>query len=157
MADGHISVSLESGLAYQFPVDKARGFRNMFTHLMARIGWRFNPALELGLVAGEDAFHEKPESNVDTDNINDYGGVVGYTYGFVGGYMRLAIGSSRIQPLAQTTVAFTNKAVILDFGLGLRASILPRVEAYLVPSYMMHLRGDVSSKLGIQYGVTIRL
>ena len=87
-----------------------RSMRNMFTHIAARIGYRFNGHFEIGLVAGEDAFHEVPGPRVDVDRISDYGGVVAYTYGYVGPYARIAFGAAALQPVTDLTVAFSNAA-----------------------------------------------
>ncbi len=152
----HVAFAIESGLGYQFPADNANGFRNMFTHLTVRLGYRFSPRVELGVVAGQEAFHERPSSKVDVEKIADYGGVVGITYGYAGGYLRLALSENHFQPIVQTTVGFTSAAPLIDVGIGVRSSLFPAVEMYLLPMVTMHLKSETSTKLGIHYGMAVR-
>jgi hypothetical protein len=150
------ALSLESGFAYQFPVDQAKSMRNMFTHIAFRLGYRVSSFLELGAFGAQDAFHEHPGPEVDTARIADYGGVVGYVYGSFGVYSRMVFGSRSLQPLAQMSVGFTNTAAISDIGIGVRAYVFSRLQLTVLPTVTMHWKNEVSTKIGIQYGMMLR-
>ncbi|MCB2205412.1 hypothetical protein KQI65_11750 [bacterium] len=148
-------LSTESGIAYQFPQDNARGLRNMFTHVVFRLGYRVSSSLELGVVVGQDAFHETPGDDVDVARISDYGGVVGYTYGYVGPYLRWNIGSAMLQPFLQTSAAFSDSAPVVEAAFGARYQVFRNVNVYAAPAVLLHMQSDVSSKFGIHYGVQV--
>lgn len=149
-------VSTESGFAYQLPRDTRKPLRNMFTHIAVRVGYRISRVVEAGVLAGQDAFNERPAGNVDIDRISEYGGVVGYTYAYVGPYVRVTPWSGVVQPVAQLSAGFTDKGTAAEFGLGVRATLLSAVDFYLLPTVMMHLRSDQSTKLGLVYGASVR-
>jgi hypothetical protein len=151
-----LAISLESGVAYQMPGDDIRPMRNMFTHLAFRAGYRFSSAFEAGLVAGQEAFNERPGDNVDIDRITDFGGVVAYTYGYIGAYARYTPGHTLIQPLIQASAAFTDAAALTEISAGIRAAIHPHLSVYLAPSFMVHFQSSASSKIGVHYGAEVR-
>lgn len=152
----NLRLSTESGLAYQFPTDRVQPLSNMFTHIGVRIGYQVSQSLELGVIIGEEAFHEYPAADVDVNRIAEYGGVVGMTYGFAGPYLRyfghvLGYGS-----ITQATLAFTHDAAIADIGYGLSAELFPQVDLFLIPTVTAHFRNQISTKLGFQYGLRAR-
>lgn len=151
-----IAISAESGAAYQLPRDAAQSFRNMFTHIALRVGYRLTRDLELGVVVGQDAFHERPGPDVDIDRINNYGGVVAYTYGYVGTYARYAPWRGMLQPLMQVAAGLTDRGTLLEGGLGLRAQVVRQVEVFLLPTVTMHVRSLLSTKIGFSYGASLR-
>lgn len=151
-----IAISAESGAAYQLPRDAAQSFRNMFTHIALRVGYRLTRDLELGVVVGQDAFHERPGPEVDIDRINNYGGVVAYTYGYVGTYARYAPWRGVLQPLVQASAGLTDKGTMLEGGLGLRALVFRQIEVFLIPTVAMHVRSRLSTKIGFSYGASLR-
>ena len=151
-----IAISVESGAAYQLPRDAAQSFRNMFTHIALRVGYRLTRDLELGVVVGQDAFHERPGPEVDIDRINNYGGVVAYTYGYVGTYARYAPWRGVLQPLVQASAGLTDKGTMLEGGLGLRALVFRQIEVFLIPTVAMHVRSRLSTKIGFSYGASLR-
>jgi len=148
-------LSTESGVAVQFPEDNARTFRNMFTHVVFRFGYQLSRSIELGIVVGQDAFHEKPGDDVDIERISDYGGVVGYTYGYVGPYLRWLLGSGGVQPFLQLSTAFSDRAPVAEAAFGVRMEILRSIDIYLAPAAMFHLQSDASAKFGIHYGAQV--
>jgi hypothetical protein len=151
-----IAISAESGAAFQLPRDAAQSFRNMFTHIALRVGYRLTRELELGVVVGQDAFHERPGPEVDIDRINNFGGVVAYTYGYVGTYARYAPWHGALQPLVQVAAGLTDKGTLLEGGLGLRAQVVRQVEVFLLPTVAMHVRSLLSTKIGFSYGASLR-
>ena len=153
---GDIALSIESGVAYQLPADNAQPMRNMFTHLAFRVGYRFSSTLEAGLLAGQEAFNQKPGDDVDIEQIPNYGGVVAYSFGYVGGYARFTPGASMVQPVIQLSAGITDVAFLAEAGAGVRASIHPHLDVYLVPSLVMHFRSELSTKIGIHYGASVR-
>ncbi len=150
------SAGIESGISYQFPADAAKGLRNMFTHVAFRAGVRIVSWLEIGIVAGQDAFHEYPGANVDIDQIANYGGVVAWTYGYAGPYVRLIPGSRTLAPFVQFSTVWSDAATAAELAGGLRIAIWPQVEAYFGPAVLAHLRDDISTKIGIHYGMSVR-
>jgi len=150
-----IAVSTESGLAFQFPVDSRKSLRHMFTHAAVRVGYRFSPLFEAGLLGGQDSFHERPAPNVDIERISDYGGVVAYTYGYIGPYLRLRFGGGAVQPFAQAAALFTNKATVVEAGFGAAMQVFRTVQLHLIPTVMSHLKSEVSTKVGLQYGIGV--
>lgn len=154
--EGAIVSGLESGVAYQFPADNARALRNMFTHVVFRLGYRFSPRWETGLIIGQEAFHEVPRPEVDIDRITDYGGVVGYTYGYAGAYLRWTIGSSFIHPFIEIATGFSSSAPLAEFAAGVKAEIFRNLEVYVSPAAFVHLKSDPSTKIGLHYGMSVR-
>jgi hypothetical protein len=150
------SAGIESGLSYQFPSDAAKGFRNMFTHMAFRAGIRVTRWMELGIVAGQDAFHEYPSDNVDVEKISDFGGVVAWTYGYAGPYVRLLASSRHVMPFLQLSAVWSDAATGAELTAGIRAALLPQIEAYIGPTVFSHFRNDVSTKIGLHYGMTVR-
>ncbi|MCZ7556598.1 MAG: hypothetical protein M5R41_09370 [Bacteroidia bacterium] len=150
------SAGIESGLSYQFPADQAKGFRNMFTHMAFRAGMRVTRWMEVGIVAGQDAFHEYPANNVDIEKISDFGGVVAWTYGYAGPYVRLLASSGALMPFVQASAVWSDAAAGAEVTAGLRAALLPQIEAYIGPSLFSHFRSEVSTKVGLHYGMTVR-
>ncbi|MBN1449044.1 MAG: hypothetical protein JXA28_14025 [Bacteroidetes bacterium] len=151
-----IVLGLESGIGYQLPVDEAKSLRNLFTHLVLRIGYRLSSSWEIGVLAGQDAFHEKPGIDVDIDRITDYGGVIASTYGYFGPYLRWTTGHGILQPFFQVSAAWSDAAMLGETAFGLRTDIMRDVEIYLAPAAMFHLKSTPSTKLGIHYGTTVR-
>ncbi|MDT8324903.1 MAG: hypothetical protein RRA94_12385, partial [Bacteroidota bacterium] len=149
-------LSTESGVAYQLPGDNVRALRNMFTHVVLRLGYRVTQRLELGLVIGQDAFHETPGPDVDVDRIADYGGVVGYTYGYAGPYLRWFTGGGTLQPFVQVSAAFSDSAPLAEAAFGLRAQVFRQLDLYLAPAALFHLKSETSTKLGIHYGIQVQ-
>ncbi|MBL0174084.1 MAG: hypothetical protein IPP94_02275 [Ignavibacteria bacterium] len=149
------TASTESGFAYQFPIDQKKSLRNMFTHVAVRIGYRVSRRLEIGIVGGQDSFHEYPGPLVDIDRITDYGGVVPYTTGYVGAYTRVLMGSGDVQPVAQFAVAYSNVSTITEIGFGARMTLFRRVQLFVIPSAVSHLKSTVSTKIGIHYGIGV--
>ncbi len=149
-------VSTESGVAYQLPGDNARTMRNMFTHVVLRLGYRVSRSVEIGVVVGQDAFHETPGPDVDVDRIADYGGVVGYTYGYAGPYLRWRMGDSMLQPFLQVSAAFSDTAPLAEAAFGLQVQVFRQVDLYLAPAALLHLRDETSTKLGIHYGIQVQ-
>lgn len=152
---GRISISTESGFAYQFPVDQKKSLRHMFTHIGIRVGYRISHALELGIMGGQDSFHETPGPQVDVDRINEYGGVVAYTYGYVGPYARLTLGGSTVQPIIHASAAFSNVSTITEIGIGVRVMLFHNIGVFAVPSAVSHLKSEVSTKIGVHYGIGV--
>ncbi len=150
------AVSMESGLAYQTPVDKAKALRNMFTHVALRVGYRVFSWLEAGVVAGQDAFHEKPAANVDIDRISDFGGVVGMTYGYAAPYLRYLPGNTPMSFFAQGSAVFSDAATAVEVAAGLRIALWRQVDGYIGPAMMTHLKHQRSTKFGLHYGMTVR-
>jgi hypothetical protein len=150
------SAGIESGLSYQFPADAAKGFRNMFTHVAFRAGLRVTRWMELGVVAGQDAFHEYPSDNVDVEKISDFGGVVAWTYGYAGPYVRLLTSSRSFMPFLQLSAVWSDAAAGAELTAGIRAVLLPQIEAYIGPTVFSHFRSEVSTKIGLHYGMTVR-
>ncbi|MDH7515349.1 MAG: hypothetical protein QHI48_05720 [Bacteroidota bacterium] len=148
-------VSTESGLAFQFPVDRKKSLRHMFTHVAVRVGYRLMPSLEVGVGGGQDSFHEYPAPNVDVERISDYGGVVAYTYGYVGPYARYTFGSRPLQPFAQAAVFFSDYAPIGEIGAGVRMRIFRNVTLHIAPTVVAHFKSTVSAKVGLQYGMGV--
>jgi hypothetical protein len=154
-SDGSFVVSTESGFAYQLPVDQKRPLRNMFTHVAVRLGYRFGRHFEAGIIGGQESFHEAPGPNIDIDRINDYGGVVPYTSGFLGTYARILLGVSELQPLLQASLSASSISTIAEIGVGVRMTLFQRVQLFVVPSAVTHLRSAVSTKIGIHYGIGV--
>ncbi len=153
---GHVVIGTESGIGFQIPVDDSKALRNMFTHIAFRVGYRLSPSWEIGVLAGQDAFHESPGSEVDVDRISNYGGVVAYTYGYLGPYLRWMPGHAFLQPVLQVSAAWSDAAMVAETAVGLKAEIFRNVELYAAPAAFFHLRSSVSTKLGIHYGLTMR-
>ena len=151
-----IVFGIESGVAYQLPGDNTRALRNMFTHVVFRVGYRFSSRWEAGIIVGQDAFHETPGPDVDIDRIADYGGVVGYTYGYGGAYLRWTLSASTLRPYLEIGAGLSGEAPLAQFAAGVKADIFRDVEAYLAPAALLHLRSETSTKLGIHYGMSIR-
>lgn len=149
------TIATESGIAYQIPVDRAKALRNMFTHIALRAGYRFSPAWEAGLVVGQDAFHEYPGPRVDIERISNYGGVVPYTYGYAGPYLRWTGNGFTVRPAAQISYMFTNGAPLAEVGVGVSATVFSRINLYVFPDVLLHLRTDISAKLGVIYGASV--
>ncbi|MBR9977319.1 MAG: hypothetical protein KFH87_04455 [Bacteroidetes bacterium] len=147
---------VESGVAYQLPADEARALSNMLTHAVFRLGYRFSASWEAGLLIGQEAFHEIPGPEVDIDRIPDYGGVVGYTYGYAGSYLRWTLASTFIQPYVEMGVGLSSAALLPQMAVGVKAELIPRLEVYLSSVAMFHLRNVVSKKLGFHYGMNVR-
>jgi hypothetical protein len=152
---GRLVAGVESGVAYQLPSDDVRALRNMFTHVLFRIGYRFTPRWEAGLVIGQEAFHETPGPDVDIDRITDYGGVVGYTYGYAGGYVRWTLSSSFLQPYVEAGAGLSSAAGIGLIAAGVKAELIRNLEIYLSPAAMFHLKDAASTKIGIHYGMNV--
>jgi hypothetical protein len=151
-----LRISTESGLAYQFPTDSYQSMRNMFTHIGVRIGYQVSNSFEIGVIAGQEAFHEYPSENVDIERIDNYGDVIGYTYGFAGLYVRHFGRMLGMHSISQATIAFTHTAPVADIGYGIRAGLFPQVELFIIPTITAHLKSDVSTKIGLQYGIRAR-
>ncbi len=151
------TVAAESGAAFQLPRDDARSFRNMFTHIALRVGYRFSSTVEAGVLVGQDAFHEHPGPDVDIDRIPDYGGVVAYTYGYIGPYVRYTPWSGLMQPLAQVSAGFSDKGTVLEGGFGIRTTVFHLLEVFLVPTVSVHVTSRLSTKIGFSYGANLRL
>jgi hypothetical protein len=149
-------ISTESGVAYQLPGDNARALRNMFTHVVLRLGYRVSRSFEVGLVVGQDAFHETPGPEVDVDRIADYGGVVGYTYGYAGPYLRWRPGGGSLQPFLQLSAAFSDSAPLAEAAFGLQVQVFRQVDLYVAPAALVHLRKESSTKLGVHYGMQVQ-
>jgi hypothetical protein len=150
------AAGIESGLAFQFPADAARGLRNMFTHVAFRAGMRVLPWMEIGIVAGQDAFHEYPDERVDTEKITDYGGVVAWTYGYAGPYVRILVGTRSIVPYLQISTVWSDVATAAELGGGIRVALWQQIDGYIGPALLTHFREDVSTKIGLHYGITVR-
>ena len=155
-APGRFVLSTESGIGFQFPKDNARSMRNMFTHVVLRLGYRVSSSMELGLLVGQEAFHETPAENIDVDRISDYGGVVGMTYGFAGAYARWNGTAGAFQPFVQASAALSDSAPLLEAAAGVRTTLLRHIDVYVAPAAVMHLRTETSYKLGIHYGLQVR-
>lgn len=153
---GAIVTGIESGLAYQLPADDARALRNMFTHVVFRLGYRFSARWEAGLIVGQDAFHERPGPDVDIDRIADYGGVVGYTYGYGAAYLRWTFSPSFIQPFIEVGAGASGAAALAQLAFGIKAEILRNLDIHLGPSALVHLTAEPATKLGIHYGMSVR-
>jgi hypothetical protein len=147
---------VESGVAFQFPVDDAQAMRNMLTHAVFRLGYRFSQTWEAGILVGQEAFHEIPGPEVDIDRIPEYGGVVGYTYGYAGSYLRWTLASSFIRPYVELGVGLSGEALLTQTAIGVKAELMPHLEVYLSPVAMFHLKTAVSRKLGFHYGMNVR-
>jgi hypothetical protein len=154
-ASTRLVVSTESGIAFQFPRDNARALRNMFTHVALRLGYQVSRKFEVGLIVGQDAFHELPAENVDVERIADYGGVVGYTYGYVGPYLRWTPGSAFLRPFLQVSAAFSDSAPLTEAAFGVSAEVFRNVSIYLAPAAVLHLQKDISRKFGFHYGLQV--
>jgi hypothetical protein len=150
------SLSTEAGASYLLPADQKKGLRNMFTHIAMRIGYAITSKVEVGLLLGQDSFNEKPGTNVDIDRIVDYGGVVPYTYGYAGPYLRLKFGNSPVQPLLLGSVAFSSASTIAELGFGLSATLLSRIQVFVMPDLLIHFRQPASTKAGLVYGVSVK-
>lgn len=155
-AHNGLVAGVESGMAYQLPADEARALRNMLTHAVFRLGYRFSPSWEAGILIGQEAFHEKPGPEVDIDRISDYGGVVGYTYGYAGSYLRWTLAPAFIQPYVEMGVGLSSAALLPLVSVGVKAELIPRLEVYLGSVAMFHLKTVVSKKLGFHYGLNVR-
>lgn len=155
-AHGSLVAGIESGVAYQLPPDQAQALRNMFTHVVLRLGYRFSSRWEAGLIVGQEAFHERPGPDVDIDRISDYGGVVGYTYGYGAAYLRWTVSQTLLQPYIELGAGASSAAALTQLGFGIKAEILRNLELHLAPSAMVHWTADPSTKLGIQYGMSVR-
>jgi len=151
-----LTISTESGVAYQLPADQTKPLRHMFTHIAFRLGYRVSRSLELGIMAGQDSFHEFPSPEVDILQIADYGGVVPGTYVYVGPFVRLTLSEGFIKPMAQVSVGFSDAATIAELGFGVRATVFSKVELFVLPHILAHLKQDVSTKVGVQYGILLR-
>ncbi len=154
--DAAFVAGIESGVAYQLPSDDARALRNMFTHVVFRIGYRFSTRWEAGIIVGQEAFHETPGPDVDTERIADYGGVVGYTYGYAGPYLRWTLGSAFLQPYVELGAGLSGSAALAQVAAGMKASVIRNVEVYVSPAVLLHLKSAVSTKIGLHYGMSIR-
>jgi len=150
------TVGVESGVSYQFPTDKAKAMRNMFTHVAVRAGYKALPWLEIGIVAGQDSFHETPDDNVDIERISDFGGVVAWTYGYAGPYLRITTARDNLVPFIQFSAVWSDTATASEFAAGLRTALFRHVDVYLGPSILAHFRDEISTKVGIHYGMTVR-
>ena len=150
------SVGIESGISYQFPADASRSLRNMFTHVAFRAGFRLLPWLELGIVAGQDAFHEYPGETVDVEHIPDFGGVVAWTYGYAGPYIRYLPGEHKVAPFVQLSTLWSDAATLAEVAGGVRIAIWPQIEGYFGPALLAHFMDNISTKIGIHYGMTVR-
>ena len=150
------SAGIESGISYQYPSDNARSLRNMFTHVAFRAGLRLTSWLEVGIIAGQDAFHETPDETVDVQRISDYGGVVAWTYGYAGPYVRLLPSQRKIAPFLQVSTVWSDVATAAELAGGVRISLWPQIEGYVGPALMAHFRDEISTKIGIHYGMTVR-
>ncbi|MDX9757643.1 MAG: hypothetical protein RBU27_00640 [Bacteroidota bacterium] len=153
---GAFVAGIESGVAYQLPADDARALRNMFTHVVLRLGYRFSARWEVGVTVGQDAFHERPGPDVDIERISEYGGVVGYTYGYAAAYLRWTLPSSVLQPYIEVGAGASSAAALAQLGFGIKAEILRNLVFHLGPSAMVHMRSEPSTKLGLQYGMSVR-
>lgn len=151
-----IVAGVESGVALLLPADQTRALRNMFTHVVFRLGYRFSSRWEAGLVVGQEAFHETPGPDVDIDRIADFGGVVGYTYGYGAVYVRWTLSNATVQPYLEAGAGSSSEAPVAQFAGGLKSEILRGVDAYLAPAVLLHLRNETSTKLGIHYGMSVR-
>ncbi|MFA6235464.1 MAG: hypothetical protein WC824_14910 [Bacteroidota bacterium] len=155
-ADGSIVTGLESGVGYQFPTDNARALRNMFTHVVFRLGYMFSPRWEAGFMLGQEAFHEVPGPDIDIDQVRNYGGVVGYTYGYVGAYLRWTMGSAFLRPYLEMGTGLSSSAALVQFAAGVKAEVFRNIEMYMSPAALLHLKSDPSTKIGIHYGMSVR-
>ena len=153
---GQFVIGTESGIGFQMPADDAKAMRNMFTHIALRVGYRITSSWEVGVLAGQDAFHESPGPEVDIERISDYGGVVAYTYGYIGPYARWMPGRALLQPVFQFSAAWSDAATVAETAVGLKAEVFRNIELYALPAAFFHLRSSVSTKLGIHYGLTVR-
>ncbi len=126
----------------------------MFTHMAMRLGYAVSPSLELGVLLGQDSFNEQPGPNVDIDRIVDYGGVVPYTYGYFGPYFRLKFGNASVQPMLVGSVAFSSLAPMTELGFGINATIFSRIRLFIIPDVLIHFREQVSTKVGLVYGIS---
>ncbi len=149
-------ISVESGAAYQLPRDNVKSLRNMFTHVVLRLGYRFSDAWEAGVMAGQDAFHEYPGSNVDIAKIGNYGGVVGYTYGYVGPYLRWTPAIGQLRPFLQASAGWSDTAMLTEFSAGLAANIMRNIEVFAAPALVLHWKTERSTKIGVHYGARVR-
>ncbi len=149
-------ISSESSVGYQFPVDSKYKMRYMFTHVAVRLGYQFNPYLEIGALIGQEAFNEHPSDDVDTEAINDFGSTIGRTYPYGGGYLRYFADIVGIHSVTQVSLGFTRSAPLVDFGIGFRSEFIPQLELFVLPSVTLHLKNSASTKLGFQYGLRAR-
>ncbi len=149
-------ITTESGFAVQFPKDVKRPLRHMFTHVAVRLGYTFSEYIEAGFLAGQDAFHEEPAENVDIDRIADYGGVVPYTYGYIGAYLRWTVSTTTVRPLLQTSLAFSDAATLAEIGVGARATVFSHFDFILLPHVTMHFTDKTSTKVGLNYSIAVR-
>ncbi|MBR9976295.1 MAG: hypothetical protein KFF77_11985, partial [Bacteroidetes bacterium] len=147
---------VESGVALLLPADEARALRNMFTHVVFRLGYRFSSRWEAGLIVGQEAFHETPGPDVDVDRITDYGGVVGYTYGYGAAYVRWTLSNATVQPYLEAGAGLSSEAPITQFSGGVKTELLRGVDAYLAPAVLIHMHNETSTKIGIHYGMSVR-
>ncbi|MFZ1731788.1 MAG: hypothetical protein WBQ23_15930 [Bacteroidota bacterium] len=154
--DGAFVAGLESGVAYQLPADNAKALSNMFTHVVFRLGYRFSTAWEAGIMVGQEAFQEVPGPEVDIERITNYGGVVGYTYGYAGAYLRWTIGSAFLRPYVEMGTGLSSSAPVAELAAGVKAEIIRNLEVYVSPAVLLHLKSDPSSKIGIHYGMNVR-
>lgn len=150
-------LGLAGGVAYQLPGDQELPLRNMFTHLALRLGYRLSETMEAGLMMGQDAFHETPNSSIDIDRIDRYGGVVGYSYAYLGVYVQRVSASPRtLGTAARLSFLLSSEAPITEAGFGLVTEILGGLRIMLMPTVMMHLRSEISTKLGLEYSAQVR-
>ncbi len=154
--DARFVAGIESGVAYQLPADNVRALSNMFTHVVFRLGYRLSRRWEAGVMLGQEAFHETPGPNVDIERISDYGGVVGYTYGYGGAYLRWTLADTFLQPFIEAGAGLTSSAALAQLGAGIKAELMRNLSVYITPSALFHLKSEVSTKLGFHYGVSVR-
>ncbi len=155
-ATGVFSVSLEGGMAFQLPADEVKPLSYMFTHVMLRLGYHFAGNFEAGLLIGQDAFNEYPGPEIDTEQIADYGGVVAYTYGYAGAYLRWTVSPASVAPYVEILGAYSGSAMLGGVAFGVKTLILSQIEVYLAPALLAHFKSDISLKLGLNYGVSVR-
>lgn len=153
---GGFVAGIESGVAYQLPADDIRAMRNMFTHVVFRFGYRFSPRWEAGLIVGQEAFHETPGPDVDIDRIADYGGVVGYTYGYGAAYLRWTLASTVLQPYVELGAGASSAAALGQLAIGVKAELVRNLDVYFSPAALFHLKSETSTKIGLHYGMSVR-
>jgi hypothetical protein len=107
-------------------------------------------------MVGQDAFHDTPGENIDIEAIGDFGGVVAYTYGYAGPYVRWTPGVHLIRPFVQLSAAWSDAAMLAETAVGINVEVLRDVELYIAPAVLMHLKTETSTKLGIHYGALVR-
>lgn len=58
--------------------------------------------------------------------------------------------------MLQVSAAWSNAAMVAETAFGVKSEVFRQVELYLAPALLLHLRSEISTKLGIHYGVMVR-